>query len=246
MRKCVWMSWRKSFFLLFLFSVHLSIEPSWQTCRRTKKGRKKRVVNQSWSKQWLLFIGRISYALQSKRWWRRQYHNCVYVNKSTVAYPPGHNREKYPFGRPLIVLKQTNNEIVASKIDQHQKRLQRTKTTHKSWVHRHVIEMIVALFYGRLEKRVERNRDREREIWNAVTVAKCKNLSSKHRKKDANDVTFEAKGRKVEKRADDNDHAWCVFERHTHSNTHEHMHATTRHDATINRTKNKRVTSFTT
>lgn len=143
----------------FLFFSRLSICRLNRTDKQTQERTtttKKTVVNQSWANNdfYLLVTShihcnRIEMAMTPP-------DNTIAYTMATVA------QSKISFGPTLIVLKQTNNEIVASKID---RRSQRTKAAQKSWSHwaRHWDGYISPRVYLLLGKRLDKRRKKMRE-----------------------------------------------------------------------------------
>lgn len=211
--------------VVFAFFFFLRPIVDWAARLTTKqKERKKKSRPSIMSKQWLLFIGCISYSTMTLTPPPTSQLRIV-ANALPIA------SEKYPFGRRSSFLNRQITKLSHiedwSAITTNESSTKELKPWARHWDDCRNFDSSTFLC---THSEPIREEERRRELWNGATVAECWNLSSKHRK-DANDVTFEAKRRNVEKRTNDNDRARCVFRRRT-CNT------------TINRTKNKRVTSF--
>lgn len=163
------------------------------TNKHKKEQQKKKKSRQSiMSKQWLLFIGYISYSLQSHRDGDDAADNTIAYTMATVA------QSKISFGPTLIVLKQTNNEIVASKID---RRSQRTKTAQKSWSHwdDYYWMVISPRVYSLLGKRLDKRKECER-IMECDHGSRNAGIYRQNTKRTQSTSRFVAKRRIAEKR----------------------------------------------
>lgn len=189
------------FFSSFFSFVHLSIESHWQT--NTRKNKKESSINHGQTMTLIYWLHLIFTAIEEMAMTpppttqlRIRWHNSGASAQSKIS-----------FRTTLIALKQTNNEIVTSKID---RRSHRTKTAQKSWSHEHVTEMIIhVLLDGRLclslcaARKTVRQDENVRENYgmpNAATVAATLEFIVITQKRDANDFTFVVQTRIVKKK----------------------------------------------